>query len=290
MEVLNKILGRYINFSLLELFLFLISGLALYFFFQKPQLILGTIGTQQINLNSSIINIFFIILWFLIYITIKKALVFTVKFLLSFREYEFESHHWPSKWEYQGNIRLGEDKNSLFITDSNSGGILKNYYWKNVNISFDCKFQVGKDGTLGIIFRAKNLSDYFMIQINNKERRITPHIRISGLWETNEEPTYDPPLTVARFYKITLQAVNENVKLFIDGNQTLDWNIPTNSDIKLTKILNRLSMEEDSQKADNSLVPRIDFRNQYGQIGFRSFPGESAIIKNLIVRRIATTL
>lgn len=282
MEILNVILKRYINFSLLELSLFFLFGLGLNYIIQIPNVISSlNLLFKQRDISSFPVNLFFTIFWFLSFLILRKILSALLSFIGSFRKYSFKSNHWPNRWEYQGNPRLGEDDNSLHITDSNSGCILKHCLWKNVEISFDCVFQEEKDGTLGIIFRAQNLSDYLMVQINNKVKKITPHIRMEGFWETIEQPEYDTLLEANVSFNVVLRTINENVKLFINGDQKLDWNIPTNSDIR--------SLNTNKNFTD-TIVPKIDFRKSYGRIGFRAFPSESAILKNLTVKRLPNFL
>lgn len=285
MEILNAILKRYINFSLLELSLFSLFGLVIYYILQIPSFLpfLDSASGQK-DINNFPANAFFIIFWFLLFFLAKKVVDSIFRYIFSFRKYNFRSEDWPSKWEYQGNIRLWEsEENSLYITDSNSGCILNHYYWKNLEISFECMFpETADDQTLGIIFRAKSLSDYLMIQINDKEKQIVPHIRMEGRWETPRQPKYDLTFEKNVFFNVRLRILNEKVELFINGNSYLDWIIPTNSDIVL--------VTNESQHRSDTIVPKIDFRKSYGRIGFRAYQGENAVVKNLSVRRIAGIL
>ena len=280
MDFLNQFFKN-ISLSILDLFLFLLLGIAVSNAFP---LVSQTNPYLRLNLNSFPDNIFFILLWILIFLLIKNVLSFSLKFLLSFKTYKFDGEDFPKKWEYQGNIRLDADKKSLIVTDSNSGCILKNHYWKNLEISFKCIFPEVDDATLGIIFRARSLSNYLMIQVNGKENYINPHIRIEGKWETARQGTYpiSNPILRNNSYRIKLRAVNQNVELFINNEKQIDWDIPTNSDISSVKIA-----EKDLESA---FVPKIDFRNKYGKIGFRAYQGERAIISNLIVKRIANII
>jgi len=282
MEILSGVLKRYLNLSLLETILFLLFGVAFYYVLESSPFFwfLNTPNGGR-DLNSFPRNIFFIFFWFLIFFVGGKIIISVFKLLSSFRKYNFKSNHWPKEWKYQGNIRLGDEEDSLLVTDSNSGCILKNHYWKNLEINFKCKFPVGcDDQTLGIIFRAKSLSDYLMIQINNKEVKIVPHIRSDGNWETMRLSTYDIDLIFEEnvFFDVQLRVFNEKVQLFINGNIQLDWNIPTNTDLKSA---------DTNKRHEDTYVPNINFRNAYGMIGFRAYQGESAVVKNLSVRRIA---
>jgi hypothetical protein len=279
MEFLNEIFKK-LNLSGLEFFLFTSLGLILYKILQIPALLSFLNKYYPLaDLNSFPNSIFFVLLWFLVFLNGKRIIHGFLKFLSSFFQYEFKSSDWPQKWERQGNIRLRIDENSLFITDSNSGCILKHHYWKNLEINFECKFpETDDDQTFGTIFRAESLSDYFMIQIN-KANQIVPHIRIEGKWETPRQSTYNisPPMERNVYYSVKISILNEKVELFINNIRYLEWYIPTNSDIPLVG-------SQDNLK--NTFVPNIDFRKSYGRVGFRAFPGESVIIKNLLIRRI----
>lgn len=287
MEFLNGVLKRYISLSILEIILFTLLGLGIFQIFQIPNFLpfLNSSSNQR-ELDKFPINAFFILSWFLTYLIGKRIIQGIFKYASSFFKYNFKNKDWPRKWEYQGNIRLAEDENSLLVTDSNSGCILKNHYWKNLEINFDCVFPNNDDDqTLGIVFRAKNLSDYLMVQINGKEKEIVPHIRMEGKWETPRRGTFKLNAALDRNvpHKIRLNVVEEKVELYIDNTKMLDWFIPTNSDLVLAS-------PKDDPKEKSGFVPEIDFRNTYGLIGFRAYQGECAIVKNLSVSRIASIL
>lgn len=284
MEIVNAILKKYVSFSLLDIFSFSLLGIVIFYFFQKPQFLsLLNLSFSVSDINNFPINLFFVIFWILIFLLLKKIREILAGFLLSFKNYNFKSWMWPYYWEYQGNARLWKEDDTLYVTDTNSGCILKGYYWKNFEMTFSCKFPEGVDNQIiGIIFRAKNLSDYLMVQINNEKNIITPHIRMEGIWETIEGPWSFAHLERNKYFKVKLKVLHTIVKLFINDTKILDWVIPSNSDIKLDK--------KDKDSTENSFVPRIDFRTIYGKIGFRAYYDEGAIIKKLFVKRIPSFL
>ncbi len=285
MEILNSVIKRHVNFSLLELFLFSLSGLGLYYIVQISSFLpfLNSASTQK-GMSSFPFNVFFILFWFLLFLIAKRVIESIFKFSTSLKKYKFKSNDWPNKWDYQGNIRLWENEdNSLYITDSNSGCILKHHYWKNLEMSFKLMFPQGTDDqTLGIIFRAKSLSDYLMVQINDKSKQIVPHIRMEGNWETTRQVTYNKIFEKNIFFKVKLKILNEKVELFIEDDKMLDWNIPTNSDLT--------SGDKDNKRYSDTIVPTIGFRKNYGRIGFRAYQGENAVVKNLSVKRMPSIL
>lgn len=284
MELLNSALKKYINLSILEILLFSLSGLAIFYIFEIPTFLPFLNNSSGVkDLSSFPNNLFFLLFWLLIFLLGKRVLTGIFKFVFSFKSYKFKSKDWPNNWIYQGNIRLWEeDNNFLYVTDSNSGGILKHHYWKNLEINFECMFPPGSDDqTIGIIFRAKSLSDYLMVQINDKEKQIVPHVRMEGRWETPRRPKYEMSFERNNFFDVKLRIINEKVELFIRGTKLLDWNIPTNSDLT--------SADKEKRHVD-TIVPIIDFRQSYGMIGFRAYQGEGGVIKNLSVKRIADTV
>ncbi|MDO8269693.1 MAG: hypothetical protein Q7T54_03420 [Candidatus Levybacteria bacterium] len=276
MEIINGALKKYINLSILEIFLFSISGTV--FFYILKNLILPTVHLK-VEMESFPVNLLFLLFWFLIFILGKRLFQGFYKFAASFIPYTFKSKDWSKQWDHQGNIRLWENEdNALYVTDSNSGCILKRHYWKNLEMSFLCKFPTGTDDqTVGIIFRAKSLSDYLMVQINDKGKMIVPHIRMEGNWETTRQPNYALNFEKDVYFDVILRVIDEKVELFINGNTMLKWTIPTNSD---------LTSADKNEKYEDTIVPAIDFRKGYGRIGFRAFQGENAVIKNLKVKRL----
>lgn len=284
MELANDLLKRYFNFSIFNIFLFLLFGFGIYFIFQLP--FINSIFYEH-DIDKFPLNLFFILIWFLLFFLIKKAFEGSYKFALSFRRYDFHSSDWPDKWDNQGNNRIYEtEENALYVTDSNSGCILKNYYWKNFEMNFKCKFPLGCDNIIvGIIFRAVKLSDYFMVQINNKgdQKKINPHVRINGVWEMIDGgPSLNINIERDIYYNFNLKVLNQRVELFIDNSKQLDWFLPTNSEIDLKDSTN--------DKGKDAFVPRIDFKEEYGRVGFRAYGNEGAIIKDLSIKRLPSFL
>lgn len=286
MEFINAAIKKYVNFTLFDLILFSLSGLGFYYVFQTPTfLTFLNSSSKQKDISSFPVNVFFLLFWVLLYIFAIKLIEIAYKFFSSFRIYKFKSSDWPRKWDFQGNVRIWKlEKNVLNITDSQSGCILKNHYWKNLELTFQCMFPLGTDDQVfGIIFRAQSLSDYFMIQIHNNseaiKKKIIPHIRMEGNWETTRHSTYDLNLNLIQndYSEVKLKVLNEKVELSINGVTCLDWIIPTNSDLK--------SGNKNARFVD-TIVPKINFRKSYGRIGFRAAQGEQVVIKGLLIKRL----
>jgi hypothetical protein len=279
MELLNAFAKRYTNFSLWELTFFVFFGAFFFYLFKN---LLGFFNQSNLHIESFPINLFFVIFWILFFLLGRKIINGIYRYFRSFFNYEFVEKHWPHQWEFQGGIRIWPQMDkALYVTDSNSGCLLKNHYWKNFEMTFQCKFPNGTDNqVIGIIFRAKNLSDYLMVQIHHDESQINPHVRMEGIWERIYGNWPVTNLTRNRLFNVNLKVIDEKVNLSINGTEVLSWFIPTNSDI-------RTSGTSDTKDA---FVPKIDFRSIYGKVGFRAYENEGAIIKNLKIKRIKSII
>ena len=208
MEIFNSTLKGYTRFSIKEVVIFALWGLLLFYLSTQPGFTreLSRFFPRQ-ELKDFPSNIFFVLVWFFSYLFFKKMGISIGKYLFSFRRYNFNSKNWPKGWEYQGNVRPWDEENTLYITDSNSGCLLRRHFWKNLEMNFQFKFLNGGDNPiLGIILRAKNLSDYLMVQINCPDNKIIPHVRIDGIWETIDGPWEVIPL-YRRLYRAMIFTV-----------------------------------------------------------------------------------
>lgn len=285
MDYINKISKLHKDISITDLILFTLTGIILVVLlsFNEKKVIEFLVSGDKITLYSFILNTFFILIWIVLYILFKRLFTYLFRIAISFYPYTFRSANWPSKWLFQGRILLlDNEKDTLCITDSNSGCILKNRYWKNFEMKFKCKFPKDeKNPILGIIFRATNLSDFFMIQINNDDndsnygRRINPHVRVEGVWEPFVGPTLSQSLKPGEFFDVLLKVEGFKSELFINDRKELEWILPTNTDVRISS----------SDSKDTSYVPKLGFRDIYGMVGFRSYSNEKAIIKSIRIER-----
>jgi len=197
------------------------------------------------------------------------------------------------KWEHQGSLKIIGD--SLEITASNSGCLIRDYLYKNFIMSFNLKIPNG--GRAGIVFRAQNLENYLMLQIELADTSagtivydIIPHIRISGDFETfkidNRESYSNPKLEydAEKGLLINLEVKDSEAKVTIESNNKVEefrWNIPTHAE---PNIIQRPEKMMDS--LGEKFTSKIWFRDKYGKIGFRAVSLEKAIISNLKVKKI----
>jgi hypothetical protein len=132
--------------------------------------------------------------------------------------------------------------------------------------------------SLGLIFRAQNFDDYFMLELLkiNDNIVIRPHIRSSGNWDApilnidNNSVKCDFPL------KITIQVVGSSLTLNIQDKK-IQWLLPTHLDTNL------IGQIKDKESVVKTIISEIYFRDRAGMFGFRCFGDQIALVKSLKV-------
>jgi hypothetical protein len=170
-------------------------------------------------------------------------------------------------WDYIGPWKIA-DENTLLVTGSDEGGITKQGAdWENYSLSFRAKIL---NGRIGVVIRASDLNNYYMLQINPKA--IVPHYRIS--YPKIKNTSIDP----LKGLEIEMQT---------------GWQIFSNSVINLNRELNdwfdvriKVKGQSVSMFIDNNLAFHEDSFLQIskGKIGFRCAGEERGLIKNVKVR------
>lgn len=206
-----------------------------------------------------------------------------------------KNRDWPGSWEFNGGSRFEPEK--LVINSARAGCLLKNYYWKNFSMSFDVEFEensIQKQKLFGIIFRASNLDNYFMLEIGvrpegNNPQGIKPHVRFKGGWEELAVKE------IKKFkfnsengpHKFELLVVGNIAKLSYRGEDIFRWELPTYVDVNHYESGVKEKKNEESRDVFlyQNHVQKIPFRLDYGLVGFRSHWNHApAIIKNLIIQ------
>lgn len=230
---------------------------------------------------------------------------------------KIDSVGFSESWIMQGSPILKRD--GLAFTNSNSGCLLKRgshwifsknlRKWKDFKADITLDFiqayhivneQVIKKETetekvvvwkqkreefrqvLGIVFRAQNLEDYFMIEVWKVDDILSfrPHIRMSGNWDA---PVYNSPTTI-RLNKnqitVNLKAKDNVVYISVGNLKILEWALPNEFEANL--------VQHPKQPSDleNSVVVKIPFRNKVGMFGFRNYGNELALVKKLEIQAI----
>jgi len=248
------------------------------------------------------------IFWIFIYLVIKFLLALVVKLWRYFEknEYELSFRNWPKEWIIQGGVHLENHNENpqLEVAFSNSGALIKEKKWKDFEIKFELIFPKDNPNqesrVLGMIFRAKDLENYLMVQIMARRQKnedyniiVKPHIRYFGNWEVFDLQKEDMLGTIrhnstTKSLKVCMQVKDLFANVFINNTHVYNWTIPSNTEVNLIQHGERLGNNSDNQKSKGKggLVPEISFRNSYGKIGFRVYPGERAIVRNLKIKKI----
>lgn len=264
-----------------------------------------------------------IALWLIAYLFLRKYFLLRVRPLLNRlsggllfeNKYILNLSNFDKEWEFQGNINA--TNKGLEITNTPSGCVVKNDYWdtkvwKNISATFQVtfinkvrslendydrnKYQQTQElqlkrvtvefrELLGIIFRAQNLDDYFMLGIMKIGNRIVfrPHVRVAGNLDI---PLRNTPRNTFKLiknmntlnFKILLH--NTELKLFVKQSnkwvKCFYWRLPS---------LYKANLYEGKDNSDSEFITReIPFRDSPGMFGFRNYGNELAIIKSLEIR------
>lgn len=207
--------------------------------------------------------------------------------------YEFKNQDWPNEWIFNGKTEPLTKIDQLHVKSSRAGCLLKNYRWKNLRMTFDMQFAKSRTRPMqnvGLIFRAGDLDNYFMLEVFQDNafdaQNITglkPHVRFHGGWELMD--IEEKPLDFLVFTKVILEVKGDIVTFFYKDQPIFKWILPTHVDVN--HIEAGFKQKEDSNQKDilgkeiAKSVQEIPFRLAYGMVGFRAHPGQGAIIKNL---------
>ncbi|MDO8498561.1 MAG: hypothetical protein Q7S44_02140 [bacterium] len=215
--------------------------------------------------------------------------------------YRFTLKSWPNDWIIQGGSVVKQNPPSLLVQMSESGCLLKKCIWKNFKMKFQMKFlmdEFKEDSRynmryLGVLLRALNLDSYYMLELIVEEGTLyaKPHVRYLGDWELiNLVPVCK--IDTNNFIKVKIEAKKgEKVELSINGESLYQWILPTHVDINFKvnkngdgkKNSEEVNLLSESKLGDSDIIPEIPFRNNFGMIGFRAYPGQGAIIRSLQV-------
>lgn len=205
-----------------------------------------------------------------------------------------------SNWIFQGGVRMetyrirGLEKNQMVVEDCNSGILSKEHFfgipkrWKNFEMSFKVMFPSVNNRAVGVIFMAQDLENYYMIQIRawrdqQFHLRLIPHVRFRGNWEVidlqpNNLLANMTFRATAQSLQIKLSVKNSVASIYVRGVLLYEWVLPTN--VEVNHIQHQNQEDRDVQEGN---VPKIPFYGKFGSIGFRAYPGERSIIRDLII-------
>lgn len=217
------------------------------------------------------------------------------KRLLKDEKYVFKHTDWPDKWIFNGKTETTSIIDELYVKSSRAGCLLKTHIWRNFRMTFEMKFEKGLENYVGIVFRADNLDNYFMLEVfkenggssngeTNWKPGIKPHIRYKGGWEIIYREIHRE-FDFSDFEEVVLEVKDDTVSFFYKQQPIFKWVLPTHVDVN--HIEAGFKQSEDQKgipgKEVAGNVREIPFRLNYGMVGFRAHPSQGAIIRDLKV-------
>ena len=244
---------------------------------------------DQVFVNFFVVISSFLCAFFLVWVLFYVFKYF-YKVFLHLQDYSWNKELGLEDWEFQGNIVVEDKGKVIHIIQSDLGLILKNKEWKDCEMTF--KFKIPKKPVLspedeqenqlrrgfGVIYRAKNLGEYYMLKIDINGYH--PHVR-HVLWENNG-PILKTTLTIENldeWINAKFLLINNHLQVEI-GQDEFSFLIPTHSNISKDRKTNTAI-----ENIENLPYAKIPFRNQ-GSVGFRSAFFEEVYIKDLKIKHI----
>ncbi|OGM74830.1 hypothetical protein A2382_03380 [Candidatus Woesebacteria bacterium RIFOXYB1_FULL_38_16] len=244
--------------------------------------------------DTIIVALYFLVIIY-IFVLLKDFREWVIIFCNRDKTFSFRIGDWPGLWIFNGGCEFGPEK--LVINSSRSGCLLENYYWKDFTMSFDVKFEendIQKQKLFGIIFRAKDFDNYFMLEIGIRPEKysdsngnesviegIKPHLRYKGGWEElaiKKIDKFDFGKNKS-FQRIKLRVIGNRVDLFYQGGNVFSWRLPTHVDV------NHFESGVIEGRTNGLDLLASQCVSSYGLVGFRSHWNHApAIIKNLIIK------
>lgn len=285
------IIDNFINFKskwyqvLINYLVLLIWGCLLVFLGNK----FGGYTTSKIGeVPEAIVIIAFSAFLLLLYYFTKTVGIFLFKRVRLGKSYLFRTNDWPNKWIYNGSSALVTGPAGLDIKSTRAGTLLRRYLWSDFEMIFDFEYPPTSSSHtmnyLGIVFRAQDLDNYFMIEVNKKDSDVYVQklVRFKGGWETSMEDKMGT-LRWDRPVKVKL-IVNDYLAKLKVGNLFCEWDLPTHVDLNHFESGSQPDRSRQSKYEESKNVQEIPFRRSLGMIGFRAYPGQGAIIRNLAVK------
>lgn len=185
-------------------------------------------------------------------------------------------------WFGYGVFEYSRINKAFRITGSDSGFIFsKCLAWGDYRLRFRFKIV---SASLGVIVRAVNLANLVMLQIG--ETGIRPHIRVNGAWTVWE--VGDAGLEMAnhlsrdQWYECSITCDKALVRICITGDRKTymdrQWAIPQG-----TLVFNLGSDEQGNPTIPLPFAITLD----YGTVGFRNYRSEEALVREVLVEKIA---
>lgn len=175
------------------------------------------------------------------------------------------------KWDFVGPWEIIHHE--LVVTGSDQGGLTRaGALWENYTLTFEAKIM---NVCLGVIIRAQDLDNYYMLQVNMD--RIRPHRRVAFPAIGAGTSPSAPPNSGAALpivYQVGWQIFQDNVTPLSD--KRLDqW-----FSVRVSVHGRALEMSIDGDKV---FCERSFLHNATGSVGFRNAGAEKALVRNVRV-------
>lgn len=251
----------------------------------------STFGLSQ-DYSPLLLQIIRLVVWLLVLLLTNGLRGYLGRILWITKYYRFNYQDWPYEWMFNGNPEVKSKLSELCIKSTRAGTLLK-YQWKNFEMTFQCKFVEGRNNNFGIVFKAQDLANYFMLEVIDRDADtfIKPHVRYDACWEVMELKTIGK-IDFSDYQNVLVQVRNDTVILKIERRLVEQWILPTHVDInhiesgKLPKPNEKEGANELLQPASQFLIPEIPFRLARGMVGFRANLVQGVIIKDLEIRAL----
>lgn len=227
------------------------------------------------------ITAFFAFLVLFFALTKKIFSLFHIK-IKGNKTYKFSFDKWQQEWIFNGKTSP-ENVSDFRVEYSRAGCLLNTYLWKDLRMSFEAKHTTDTNKNFGIIFRAEDLNNYFMIEV--AESSINSRVRFSSGWEEVENLGHS--LSLKDFFRVTLEVKEDTAWLYINNTLVYSWILPNYVDVNHWEGGVSQGSKEKPEKIETKPlqehVQQIHFKKHIGKIGFRAHTGQGAIIRGLTV-------
>ena len=175
------------------------------------------------------------------------------------------------KWDFVGPWEIIHRE--LVVTGSDQGGLTRaGALWENYTLTFEAKIM---NGCLGVIVRAQDLDNYYMLQVNTD--RIRPHRRVAvpaivAGTSPGAPPNSGAALTIA--YQVGWQ-VFEDKATPLNDKRLDQW-------FRASVSVHGRALEM-SIDGDKVFCERSFLHNATGSVGFRNAGAEKALVRNVRV-------
>ncbi len=183
-------------------------------------------------------------------------------------------------WVGRGTFKYVRNEHAYEITNSSVGFIYpKTSLWDDYY--FEGDFKILKV-SLGLIFRAQNLSNCVMIQIFSD--RIKSHLRMNGEWIVYSDEKTGINLSNDSWYKVQAYCEKRKIRIKISykDKDLIDRHIEIPNSIAV--VVRQEASKSNSSQDEIKQVLNVDF--DFGSFGLRNFGNESALVKNVYVEKL----